>query len=159
MDVTANLFLGNEIRYLDNLKIIPRALRPLNHLSMEEQTKAALRKLKVHTITSMRTKIAFLSGGQRQSIAIARATKSDSTIVLLDEPTAALGVSQTKEVLQLVKRLRETNHAVVLISHNLNNIFEVCDRITVMRQGENIGVFDTKNTTPDQIVSSITRGE
>ena len=159
LDVTANLFLGNEIRYLDNLKIIPRALRPLNHLSMEEQTKAALRKLKVHTITSMRTKIAFLSGGQRQSIAIARATKSDSTIVLLDEPTAALGVSQTKEVLQLVKRLRETNHAVVLISHNLNNIFEVCDRITVMRQGENIGVFDTKNTTPDQIVSSITRGE
>ena len=159
LDVTANLFLGNEIRYLDNLKIIPRALRPLNHLSMEEQTKAALRKLKVHTITSMRTKIAFLSGGQRQSIAIARATKSDSTIVLLDEPTAALGVSQTKEVLQLVKRLRETNHAVVLISHNLNNIFEVCDRITVMRQGENIAVFDTKNTTPDQIVSSITRGE
>ena len=159
LDVTANLFLGNEIRYLDNLKIIPRALRPLNHLSMEEQTKAALRKLKVHTITSMRTKIGFLSGGQRQSIAIARATKSDSTIVLLDEPTAALGVSQTKEVLQLVKRLRETNHAVVLISHNLNNIFEVCDRITVMRQGENIGVFDTKNTTPDQIVSSITRGE
>ena len=159
LDVTANLFLGNEIRYLDNLKIIPRALRPLNHLSMEEQTKAALRKLKVHTITSMRTKIAFLSGGQRQSIAIARATKSDSTIVLLDEPTAALGVSQTKEVLQLVKRLRETNHAVVLISHNLNNIIEVCDRITVMRQGENIGVFDTKNTTPDQIVSSITRGE
>ena len=159
LDVTANLFLGNEIRYLDNLKIIPRALRPLNHLSMEEQTKAALRKLKVHTITSMRTKIAFLSGGQRQSIAIARATKSDSSIVLLDEPTAALGVSQTKEVLQLVKRLRETNHAVVLISHNLNNIFEVCDRITVMRQGENIGVFDTKNTTPDQIVSSITRGE
>jgi len=159
LDVTANLFLGNEIRYLDNLKFIPRALKPLNHLSMEEQTKAALRKLKVHTITSMRTKIAFLSGGQRQSIAIARATKSDSTIVLLDEPTAALGVSQTKEVLQLVKRLRETNHAVVLISHNLNNIFEVCDRITVMRQGENIGVFDTKNTTPDQIVSSITRGE
>ena len=100
-----------------------------------------------------------LSGGQRQSIAIARAILSDSSIVLLDEPTAALGVSQTKEVLELVKRLRETNHAVVLISHNLNNIFEVCDRITVMRQGENIGTFSAKNTTPDQIVSYITRGK
>lgn len=159
LDVTANLFLGNEIRYFDNLKFIPKALRPLDHLSMEEQTKEALIELKVHTITSMRTKIGFLSGGQRQSIAIARATKSDSSIVLLDEPTAALGVSQTKEVLQLVKRLKETNHAVVLISHNLNNVFEVCDRITVMRQGENIGVFDTKNSTPDQIVSAITRGK
>tara|TARA_B100000795_G_scaffold72504_1_gene51207 strand:- start:5238 stop:6044 length:807 start_codon:yes stop_codon:yes gene_type:complete len=159
LDVTANLFLGNEIRYFDNLKIIPKALKPLNHLSMEEQTKAALKKLKVHTITSMRTKIGFLSGGQRQSIAIARAILSDSSIVLLDEPTAALGVSQTKEVLELVKRLRETNHAVVLISHNLNNIFEVCDRITVMRQGENIGTFSAKNTTPDQIVSYITRGK
>ena len=159
LDVSANLFLGNEIRFFDNLKFIPKILRPLDHLSMEQQTKASIEKLKVHTITSMRTKIGFLSGGQRQSIAIARAIESDSSIVLLDEPTAALGVTQTKEVLQLVKRLKETNHAVVIISHNLNNIFAVCDRITVMRQGENIGVFDTKNTTPDKIVSAITRGE
>ena len=107
----------------------------------------------------MHTKIGFLSGGQRQSIAIARATKSDSSIVLLDEPTAALGVSQTKEVLDLVIRLKETNHAVVIISHNLNNVFEVCDRITVIRQGENVEVFDKLKSTPDQIVSAITRGE
>ena len=159
LDVSANLFLGNEVCHLENIKIIPKILKPLNHLSMEKETKTIIEKLKVNTINSLRTKIRFLSGGQRQSIAIARATKFNSSIVLLDEPTASLGISQTKQVLELIKRLRETRHAVVIISHNLAIIFEVCDRITVMRQGKNVGVFDKEDTKPEKIVSAITFGE
>ena len=158
LDIPANLFLGNEKKLFKNLRFIPKFLLPLDHLSMEESAIESMKNLKVSTIKSMNAKIGFLSGGQRQSIAIARAIKSDSSIVLLDEPTAALGVSQTKEVLDLVLRLKETNHAVVIISHNLNNVFEVCDRITVIRQGENVEVFDKLKSTPDQIVSAITRG-
>ena len=158
LDIPANLFLGNEKKLFKNLRFIPKFLLPLDHLSMEESAIESMKNLKVSTIKSMQAKIGFLSGGQRQSIAIARAIKSDSSIVLLDEPTAALGVSQTKEVLDLVVRLKETNHAVVIISHNLNNVFEVCDRITVIRQGENVEVFDKLKSTPDQIVSAITRG-
>ena len=99
-----------------------------------------------------------LSGGQRQAIAIARAVGAESTIVLLDEPTAALGVAQTEQVLDVVKRLRETNHAVVYISHNLRDIFDVSDRITVLRHGGNVAVYDTRNTNPDEIVVAMTRG-
>jgi D-xylose transport system ATP-binding protein len=106
----------------------------------------------------VRAKVGGRSGGQRQAIAIARAVGADSTVVLLDEPTAALGVAQTRQVLDVVKRLRDTGHAVVYISHNLRDIFEVADRITVLRHGQNVATWRTQETTPDEIVVAMTRG-
>ena len=99
-----------------------------------------------------------LSGGQRQAIAIARAVGADSSVVMLDEPTAALGVVQTRQVLDVVKRLRDTKHAVIYISHNMRDIFEVSDRICVLRHGANVGTWNTNETTADEIVVAMTRG-
>ena len=114
--------------------------------------------MQVRTLKSVRAKVGGLSGGQRQAIAIARAVGAESSVVLLDEPTAALGVAQTRQVLDVVKRLRETNHAVVYISHNLRDIFEVSDRICVLRHGANVATWNTADTTPDEIVVAMTRG-
>ena len=119
----------------------------------------AIEKLKVQTLDSVLTKVSNLSGGQRQAIAIARATRLNSTVVLLDEPTAALGVAQTREVLDVIKQLRNTGHAVVYISHNLRDVFEVCDRITVLRHGQNVAIFEATKSTPEEIVSAMTLGE
>src|SRR6185369_5886727 len=105
---------------------------------------------------SVRIPIASLSGGQRQSVAVARAVMGDNKVVLLDEPTAALGVAQTHEVLELVKRLREQGLGVVLISHNLSNVFEVADRITVLRLGRWVGTFDAKGVSHEQLVAFMT---
>uniref|UniRef100_UPI000470498D ATP-binding cassette domain-containing protein n=1 Tax=Thioalkalivibrio sp. HK1 TaxID=1469245 RepID=UPI000470498D len=99
------------------------------------------------------------SGGQRQAVAIARAVRAESTVVLLDEPTAALGVAQTAQVLDVVRQLRENGHAVIYISHNLRDIFEVCDRITVLRHGVRVALRETRSTNPDEIVIAITRGK
>src|SRR5205823_4021206 len=98
------------------------------------------------------------SGGQRQSVAVARAVMWNSKVVLLDEPTAALGVAQTRQVLDLVKRLREQGLAVVLISHNLHDVFEAATRITVLRLGRNVGVYEREKTTQQEIVGAITAG-
>ncbi len=98
------------------------------------------------TIRSIRQPVATLSGGQRQSVAVARAVMWNSKVVILDEPTAALGVAQTEQVLALVKRLAEQGLAVVLISHNLHDIFEVADRITVLRLGRNAGLYEREKT-------------
>ncbi len=119
---------------------------------------AAIERLQVRTLNSVRAKVGGLSGGQRQAIAIARAVGAESSVVLLDEPTAALGVAQTRQVLDLVKRLRETDHAVVYISHNLKDVFEVADRICVMRLGGNVATFRVDETTPDEIVVAMTTG-
>ena len=102
---------------------------------MEAKTAETMKGLAVTTIRSTRQKVASLSGGQRQSVAVARAVMWNSRLVILDEPTAALGVAQTRQVLELVKRLAEQGLAVVIISHNLHDIFEVADRITVLRLG------------------------
>ena len=110
------------------------------------------------TIRSIRQTVATLSGGQRQSVAVARAVMWNSRVVILDEPTAALGVAQTRQVLDLVKRLAEQGLAVVIISHNLHDIFEVADRITVLRLGRNVGVYERAQTTQQEIVSAITAG-
>jgi len=158
LDVTANLFLGQEQVSRGWFNIIPRFIRPMNSLSMEKKAKEAIEKLKVRTLKSVLTKVSGLSGGQRQAIAIARATRLNSTVVLLDEPTAALGVVQTREVLDVIKQLRKTGHAVVYISHNLRDVFEVCDRITVLRHGENVEIFESKKTSPEEIISAMTLG-
>ncbi len=157
LDVSANLSLGYEPTK-PGWNFLPRNLRPLDEMAMERKALQAVDRLRVRTLKSVRAKVGGLSGGQRQAIAIARAVGSQSSIVLLDEPTAALGVAQTEQVLDVVKRLRETNHAVVYISHNLRDIFEVSDRITVLRHGGNVAVYETAMTNADEIVVAMTRG-
>lgn len=149
LDVVANLFLGREERSF---------LRSLNEIDMEKQSLNVLRTLDVK-LPSIRTPVATLSGGQRQSVAVAKSILRKAKVVLLDEPTAALGVVQTRQVLHLIRRLRDQGLAVVVISHNLADVFEVVDRVVVMRLGRRVGTFDIKTTTPEQIVSSITGAE
>lgn len=149
LDVVANLFLGREERSF---------LRSLNETDMEHQALQVLRSLDVK-LPSVRSTVASLSGGQRQSIAVAKCILRQAKVVLLDEPTAALGVAQTKQVLALIRRLREQGLAVVVISHNLADVFEVVDRVIVLRLGRRVGTFDIKNTTPERIIASITGAE
>ena len=158
LDVTANLFLGHEQTAGGWAGCLPPSLRPLRGLDMEEQSRDAVAKLNVRTLTSVRTRVGALSGGQRQAVAIARAVRAASTVVLLDEPTAALGVAQTAQMLDVVRQLRENRHAVIYVSHNLRDVFAVCDRITVLRHGARVGVWETEAATPDEIVVAITRG-
>lgn len=146
LDVVANLFLGHEER---------GAVLTLNEIDMEKRALQVLRTLDVK-IPSVRTAVASLSGGQRQSIAVAKTILRNAKVVLLDEPTAALGVVQTRQVLNLIKRLRDQGLAVVVISHNLADVFEVVDRVIVMRLGKRAATFDVKTATPEQIVAAIT---
>jgi D-xylose transport system ATP-binding protein len=149
LDVVQNMFLGREIRdFLNRLREAP----------MEQRTADTLRSLSVTTISSVRHPVATLSGGQRQSIAVARAVLWNSRVVILDEPTAALGVAQTRQVLDLVKRLASQGLAVVLVSHNLHDVFEVASRISVLRLGRVVGVYERAETTQQEIVGAITFG-
>ena len=158
LDVAANLSLGSE-SVKSGWTLLPRFLRPLDDLEMEDKAQKAINRLEVRTLKSVRAKVGGLSGGQRQAIAIARAVGAESSVVLLlDEPTAALGIAQTRQVLDMVKRLRDTGHAVVYISHNLRDVFEVADHICVLRQGGNVATWRAKETTPDEIVAAMTRG-
>jgi D-xylose transport system ATP-binding protein len=149
-DVVQNMFLGREeldgLRRLDEPKMEARALKTLKELS-------------VTTISSPRQIVAGLSGGQRQSVAVAKAVMWNSRVVILDEPTAALGVAQTRQVLDLVKRLSEQGLAVMLISHNLHDIFEVADSITVLRLGQNVAEYKRAETNQQEVVHAITAGE
>jgi D-xylose transport system ATP-binding protein len=149
LDVVQNMYLGREAHDL---------LQRLNEPAMEQKTIETMRSLAVTTLRSVRQRVASLSGGQRQSVAVARSVMWNSKVVILDEPTAALGVAQTRQVLDLVKRLREQGLAVVLISHNLVDVFEVADRITVLRLGRNVGVYERSKTSPEEIVEAITFG-
>ena len=133
LDVVQNMYLGREARdWFQRLK------EPV----MEAKTAETMKSLAVTTIRSIRQPVATLSGGQRQSVAVARAVMWNSRLVILDEPTAALGVAQTQQVLELVERLADQGLAVVLISHNLHDIFAVADRITVLRLGRNVAVYE-----------------
>jgi len=148
LDVVQNMFLGRE---LNRFQI-------LNEAAMEQRTSETLKTLAVTTISSVRQPVATLSGGQRQSVAVAKAVQWNSKLVILDEPTAALGVAQTEQVLALVRRLGEQGLGVVLISHNLHDVFETADRITVLRLGRDVGVYDRRTTTQQVIVEAITAG-
>ena len=121
---------------------------------MERQATQLLQKLSV-SIPSVRTQVASLSGGQRQSIAVARSMMGSPKVVLLDEPTAALGVAQTRQVLDLIRRLREQGLGVVVISHNLVDVFSVADRIIVLRLGRRVATFDVKSATQVEVVTAI----
>jgi D-xylose transport system ATP-binding protein len=148
LDVVQNMFLGREVN----------RFQILNEAAMEHSTAETLKSLAVTTISSIRQPVATLSGGQRQSVAVAKAVQWNSKLVVLDEPTAALGVAQTEQVLALVRRLGEQGLGVVLISHNLHDIYETADRITVLRLGRNVGTYDRRETSQDEVVHAITAG-
>ncbi len=151
LDVVANMFLGRETM---------RSGVVLDEISMEKVAQETLEKLKVTTLRSVRQTVAGLSGGQRQAVAVAKATMwGTSKLVILDEPTAALGVAQTRQVLDLVRRLADQGYGVVIISHNLHDIFEVADRITVLRLGQQVAVFDRRESNQQEVVGAITAGE
>jgi D-xylose transport system ATP-binding protein len=149
LDVVQNMYLGREAT---------DAILRLKESEMEAKTAETLKGLSVTTIRSIRQKVVSLSGGQRQSVAVARAVMWNSKLVILDEPTAALGVAQTRQVLELVKRLGEQGLGVVIISHNLHDIFEVADRITVLRLGRSVAVYERAKTTQQEVVQAITAG-
>jgi D-xylose transport system ATP-binding protein len=151
LDVVANLFLGRE-------EVAPGTglvSRQLDEVDMEHRAGELLSNLAV-TIPSLRSEVGMLSGGQRQQVAVARSLLGEPKIVMLDEPTAALGVPQTRQVLALIKRLKERNLGVLMISHNLADLFAVTDRIFVLRLGRVAGDFQTETASEDEIVSAIT---
>jgi D-xylose transport system ATP-binding protein len=154
LDVVANLFLGRE----RTDRVMDKFSGQIDEIGMEKRSIDVLRTLSV-SIPSVRTRIASLSGGQRQSVAVARAVMWNSKLVLLDEPTAALGVAQSRQVKDLIRRLRDQGLAVVVISHNLADVFEVVDRIIVLRLGKRVGTFTTGSTSSEQVVSAITGAE
>ena len=144
LNVVENLFLGQERRSwrLDEVAMETRSWELLGELSAK--------------IPTVRIPVASLSGGQRQTVAIARSLLGDPKVIILDEPTAALGVAQTAEVLNLIERLRERGHGVVMVSHNMADVQAVADTVAVLRLGRNNGVFDVATVTQEQLVAAIT---
>jgi D-xylose transport system ATP-binding protein len=145
LDVVSNLFLGRELRRGGSL----------DEVEMEQRSWALLRELSAR-IPSVRVPVASLSGGQRQTVAIARSLIGEPSVMILDEPTAALGVVQTAEVLNLIERLRERGLGVILISHNIADVQAVADRIVVLRLGRNNGDFRVADVTSEMIIAAIT---
>ena len=149
LDIVQNMFLGREVKkgYV------------LNESNMEALARKTLDGLSVRTVKSIRQVVASLSGGQRQTVAIARAVLWNSKVVILDEPTAALGVAQTEQVLNLVRRLADNGLGVILISHNLNDVFQVADNIAALYLGNMAAQINKVDTTPNQIIELITTGK
>ena len=148
LDIVQNMFLGHE----------HLAHRLLDEDSMETKARETLKELRVTTVRSIRQPVASLSGGQRQSVAVAKAVMANAKLVIMDEPTAALGVSQTRMVLELIKRLASGGVAVMLVSHNLNDVFEVADRIAVMYLGRLVVQGPASDFTPQSAVEYMTTG-
>ena len=146
LDVVQNMFLGRELVRGTSL----------DNQNMELRARATLETLSVRNISSVRAKVANLSGGQRQTVAIARSVLWENKVVILDEPTAALGVSQTKQVLKMVRNLAESGLAVILISHNMQEVLAVADRIQILRLGQMVADLNAKETNINTIVSFIT---
>lgn len=149
LDVVQNMFLGREI-----VRTIS-----LDEENMEQKAKKTLSSLSVRNIASVRQKVSSLSGGQRQTVAIARSVLWENKLVILDEPTAALGVSQTKQVLKMVRNLADAGIAVVLISHNMQEVMAVADRIQILRLGQMVANLKSSETNFNSIVSYITGAE
>jgi D-xylose transport system ATP-binding protein len=148
LDVVQNMFLGRELG----------SSAALDEDTMESRARETLDGLSVRTLRSVRTAVASLSGGQRQTVAIARSVLWNSKLVILDEPTAALGVAQTEQVLRLVRRLADRGLGVILISHNLNDIFQVADDIAVLYLGAMVAQVRREDVTSNQVVELITSG-
>jgi D-xylose transport system ATP-binding protein len=146
LDIVQNMFLGRE-------ELLQGTLDEAN---MELQATQALQSLSVRTVKSVRQKVSSLSGGQRQTVAIARSVLRNAKLVILDEPTAALGVAQTEQVLNLVRRLADSGVAVLIISHNLVDVFKVCDDIAVLYLGRMVTQIRTEDTNQNDVVGYIT---
>lgn len=151
LNVAENLFLGREAVRKGPLGFF----RLVDRVEMGKRSRDLLQTLRV-TIPDVRTVVGSLSGGQRQAVATVRSVLGNPRIILLDEPTAALGVAQTKQVLSLIDRLRKEGHGVVVISHSLSDVFAVADRISVLRLGRNAGEYVTATTTREEVVAAIT---
>lgn len=149
LDIVHNMFLGREVK----------KGFVLNESNMESLARKTLDGLSVRTVKSIRQNVSSLSGGQRQTVAIARAVLWNSKVVILDEPTAALGVAQTEQVLNLVRRLADNGLAVILISHNLNDIFQVADNIAALYLGTMAGQVKKSEVTTNQVIELITTGK
>ena len=149
LDIVHNMFLGREVK-----KGVV-----LNESNMESLARKTLDGLSVRTVKSIRQNVSSLSGGQRQTVAIARAVLWNSKVVILDEPTTALGVAQTEQVLNLVRRLADNGLAVILISHNLNDIFQVADNIAALYLGTMAGQVKKSDVTTNQVIELITTGK
>ena len=150
LDVVANMFLGRERTRVGVV---------LDESNMEQAARETLDSLSVTSLRTVRQIVAGLSGGQRQAVAVAKSVMWNSKLVILDEPTAALGVAQTRQVLDLVRRLAERGLGVVIVSHNLHDIFECADRITVLRLGQRVALFETAATNQQEVVHAITAGK
>jgi D-xylose transport system ATP-binding protein len=151
LDVPANVFLGRELTQGGVLGFI------LNNREMAARARSLLSRLKIN-IPDIRQRVRSMSGGQRQSIAIARCVCFNARVVILDEPTAALGVEETRKVYALVREMRDQGLAVLLISHNLNHVFENCDRITVLKTGRPVGSRRVEETSQEEILRMIVTG-
>jgi D-xylose transport system ATP-binding protein len=152
LDTVANMFLGRE---LAGPPLLPAPLRVLAEPEMERRASRQLGALHVTTIEDVRRSVSTLSGGQRQAVAVARATLWDAKLLILDEPTAALGITQTAQVLELVRRLRDRGLGVIVISHNIDVVFDVADRIVVLYVGRRVATFERAKTSPEEVVSAI----
>jgi D-xylose transport system ATP-binding protein len=151
LDVASNIFLGRELVKSGPLRMF------LDIRGMEQEARRLLGRLKIN-IPSIRQKVRSMSGGQRQSIAIARSVYFNAKVVILDEPTAALGVEETRKVYDLVREMRAHDLAVLMISHNMNHVFEHSDRITVLKTGRLVGTRRTAETTKEEILRMIVSG-
>jgi len=146
LDIVQNMFLGRE----------EMSQFTIDESAMEYAAAKALQSLSVRTVKSVRQKVSSLSGGQRQTVAIARSVLRDAKVVILDEPTAALGVAQTEQGLNLVRRLADKGIAVIMISHNLHDVFQVADDIAVLYLGNMVAQLETKDTTTNEVIGYIT---
>ena len=151
LDVVANLFLGQEVSN--------GGPGVLDETAMERKTMELLDRIGVTTLRSVRADVERLSGGQRQAVAIASSMLGEPKLVLLDEPTAALGIVQTKQIIDLIKRLKDGGLGVIVISHNLADVFAVADRVAVLRLGRMAGEFEIGKSSQEEIVAAITGAE
>jgi D-xylose transport system ATP-binding protein len=155
LDIPSNVFLGREI----TKTIIPGALRVFDHKRMLERTRTLLSELRIGNLENLTSQVHHLSGGQRQSIAIAKSVCFDARVIIMDEPTAALGVTQTRHVLDLAKRLSQRGCCVIYISHIMQDVLEAADRVAVMKSGQIVGVRDARETDSDELVFMMISGE
>jgi len=153
LNTPANIFLGRE-----KMKRALGVLSVLDHEYMHEESRKVLEKLDI-LIPSLRNKIKALSGGQRQAVAISRSIYWDAKFLIMDEPTAALGVAEQKKVLDLVNRLKDHGIGIIVISHQMHDVFSVADRLVIMRRGEKVAELVTRQTNPDEVVSFIVGAE
>jgi ABC-type sugar transport system ATPase subunit len=154
LDVGSNIFLGREVKrnYLGGL------IHTLNRRKMRDESADILSRLEIH-IPSLTQQIRNLSGGQRQAVAIARSIYWNARLMIMDEPTAALGVAEQRKVLMLVRTLRDQGVPVIIISHNMQDVFAVADRIVILRRGRKVGELIAAETTPDEVVSLMVGAE